>query len=87
MPKRRGATGKPCVFWNVPKLISRLGGIEPAVDAHRAYGFDPLTYKQVSMWRLRGKAPAERLIELFAVLKRIEGNHVDLWEYVQEREE
>jgi hypothetical protein len=86
MPKRRGTSGKASVFWNVPKLINRLGGIEPAVDAHRAYGFVPLTYKQVSMWRLRGKAPAERLVELFAVLRHIEGNRVDLWDYVQEQE-
>jgi hypothetical protein len=87
MPRGRLSAGRPAARpvaeWNIDRLIATFSGIEPLIVAHSNFGFAPLTYSQVSHWRLRHTVPANRLAELFVVLHHVDGG-VDLWNYIQQ---
>jgi len=84
MPRGKLTAGRPVADWNIDRVIAEFAGIEPLIVAHRDYGFAPLSYSQVSHWKLRHTIPAERLAELFVVLHHRDGE-VDPWKYVQSK--
>jgi hypothetical protein len=82
--RRSRTVGRPAADWNIDKLIARFNGIEPLIIAHREAGFLPLTYPTVFHWRKRHQIPADRLAELFVVLRERDGA-IDLTDYLQYR--
>jgi len=76
--------GQPVADWKIDRILAEFAGIEPLIEAHRAFGFSPLNYSQVAHWKDRHTIPSERLAELFVVLKSMR-DEVDLWEYITVR--
>jgi len=68
MSRRAPPGGRPFAAWNIDRVIAVYGGIEPLIAEHHAFGFDELSYGQVSNWRLRHRCPSDTLAELFVVL-------------------
>lgn len=81
MPRGTRSAGRRVADWNIDKLIAAFAGIEPLIVEHRGHGFAPLTYSQVSHWRLRHQIPSDKLAELFVVMRHRDGE-VDPMLYV-----